>query len=157
LLAFIVLGIGSYALGGPTYIHDLFRHVFELTSDVRYNHFLSAYIIRFVELSAVVVLALAFFRRKLLRSGPWPLYIMSGVSYPWYVLWGLPYAALNQRLLRGFLIALPTVTALIEPFYARAYFNTATNSAMLAYVTVELIRTIEFARRSRKSPTEVGP
>jgi hypothetical protein len=81
---------------------------------------------------------------------------MSGVSYPWYVLWGLPYAALDQRLLRSFLIALPTVTALIAPFYAKAYFNTATNAAIVAYVAVELIRTTRSSRRSAESIAEVG-
>jgi hypothetical protein len=81
---------------------------------------------------------------------------MSGVSYPWYALWGLPYAALDQRLLRGFLIALPVVTTLIEPFYTKAYFNTATNAAIGAYVVIELIRTTRFSRRSHESLAAVG-
>jgi hypothetical protein len=84
MLSFAALVVGSYALAGPTYARALFQHVFEITSDSRNNHFLSTYILRLVELSAVAVLWLAFFRRKFLNSGPWPLYIMSGVSYPWY-------------------------------------------------------------------------
>jgi hypothetical protein len=155
-LSFVALGFGSYAIGGPPYIHALFQHVFEITSYSGNNRFLSTYIFRFVELSAVVVLCLVLFRRRLLNAGPWPLYAMSGVSYPWYALWGLPYAALDQRILRGFLIALPTVMALIEPFYTKAYFNTATNAVIVVYVTVELIRTIGLRRRSRRSLVEVG-
>jgi hypothetical protein len=155
-LSFVALGFGSYAIGGPPYIHTLFQHVFEITSYSGNNRFLSTYIFRFVELSAVVVLCLVFFRRRLLNAGPWPLYAMSGVSYPWYALWGLPYAALDQRLLRSFLIALPAVTTLIEPFYTKAYLNTATNAAIGAYVVVELFRTTRFSRRSHESLAAVG-
>jgi hypothetical protein len=156
MLSFVALGVGSYAVGGPPYIHALFQHVSEITSYSGNNRFLSTYIFRFVELSAVVVLCLVLFGRRRLNAGPWPLYAMSGVSYPWYVLWGLPYAALDQRLLRGFLIALPAVTTLIEPFYTRAYFNTATNAAIGAYVVVELIRNTHFSRRSHESLAAVG-
>jgi hypothetical protein len=67
-----------------------------------------------------------------------------------YVLWGLPYAALDKRILRGFLIALPTVTTLIEPFYANTYLNTATNVAIVAYFTFELLRSNGFRRSSRE-------
>jgi hypothetical protein len=157
VLSLVALGVGSYALAGPPYFHDLFQHALDLTSYTGNNHFLSTHIFRFVELCALAVLGLVFFGRKLLSSGPWPLYAMSGISYPWYVLWGLPYAALDQRLLRGFLIALPTVTALIEPFYTKAYFNTATNAAIVAYVIIELIRSTRFPRRYRKPLAEVGP
>jgi hypothetical protein len=156
MLSFVALGFGSYAIGGPPYIHALFQHVFELTSYSGNNRFLSTYIFRFVELSAVVVLCLIFLGRRLLNAGPWPLYAMSGVSYPWYAFWGLPYAALDQRLLRRFLIALPAVTTLIEPFYTKAYFNTATNAAIGAYVVVELIRTMRISRRSHESLAAVG-
>jgi len=93
----------SWAIGGTAYVASLGAHVHEYPQDLAQH---AAALMAFV----LIVLATASQRR--LRAAVWIVPMLSAAVYPWYFLWGLPYALTHRRVLSYLLVCFPFVTAL---------------------------------------------
>jgi hypothetical protein len=66
---------------------------------------------------AVALLLVAAAGGRRLRSGVWIFPTLGAVVFPWYFVWGLPYALARRRVLSYFLVCFPFVTMLAgNPF-----------------------------------------
>ena len=63
---------------------------------------------------ALIVLAAAGGRR--LRSGVWIVPALGAILFPWYFVWGLPYALARRRVLGYLLVCFPFAAMLAGPF-----------------------------------------
>jgi hypothetical protein len=143
-----ILVAGSFAFGGTAYVNDMFHQVGWINSAFSHDH-LSFLLIRILEVVAVLVLVAAFFRGTLVPAGSWPLFTISGVAYPWYLIWGLPYAAVTGSGLITFLIALPAVSAMVEAVYGDPHYSTLALAAIVIYVLVSFVRLFLGSRSAR--------
>jgi hypothetical protein len=97
-----VVGL-SWAIGGAGYLASLGAHVHEYPQDLAQH-------VAAVTAFALIVIATASGRR--LRAGVWIIPMLSAAIYPWYFLWGLPYALARRRIFGYLLVCFPFVTVL---------------------------------------------
>jgi hypothetical protein len=121
----VVLAVaGSYLFGGPAYLGELSHRGLKVAFAP----------VRVIDVMTVFALLLIFFRGIVRRSGSWTLGMFGNVSYPWYLIWGLPYAALERRALAQFLIGFPLIAALLEPIHSGYAVGDLTLAAIFGYV-----------------------
>jgi len=60
-----------------------------------------------------VLILLATASKRRLRAAVWIIPMLSAAIYPWYFLWGLPYALARRRVLSYLLVCFPFVTVLV--------------------------------------------
>jgi hypothetical protein len=99
----------SWLIGGDAYVE-------KLMSFVRNNHSGSGLTVKVIALTLAVI-ALLFAGRVILTrrihpSGVWLYPADAVVSFPWYLIWGLPYAAVARRGFAATLLLLPFGAAL---------------------------------------------
>lgn len=136
-LAVMVVAVASALAGGATYLRNLAFHAGHLTSHEWKSETLS----HILTAIAVLVLAVVFVRGIVFQAGSWTLFMLNWVNiYPWYLVWGLPYASRATPALEHFLIGLPIAAALLEYAYPSLHYRQYTMVAMILYVLYDLIR-----------------
>jgi hypothetical protein len=130
----VVLTLGaSVEFGGPAYMHTLLHqglsvnHATQLTSSIVMTRVLAA--------CAVAILALGFMRGDVLRAGAWPLCALTGLIYPWYLIWGLPYAIRAKAAAAHYLILLPIVAAALQTDFIDQHAHQYVLAAIIALLT----------------------
>jgi hypothetical protein len=97
-----VVGL-SWATGGSGYLAALTAHVHEYPQDLAQH---------VAALAALVLILLATANRRRIRAAVWAIPMLSAALYPWYFVWGLPYALARRRALGYLLVGFPFVTVL---------------------------------------------
>jgi hypothetical protein len=69
--------------------------------------------------TAIVLVAMAFFGLRRLRSAAWILPTIGSWMFAWYFIWGLPYALARRRLAGYVLVCFPFVAMLLETSFWR--------------------------------------
>ncbi|HWT05972.1 MAG TPA: hypothetical protein VN224_09475 [Xanthomonadales bacterium] len=93
---------------------------------------------------AALALAAAFARALVWRAASWSFIALSSLVYPWYLVWSLPYAALERGALAAYLVLLPLAAAALEPAFPHFGLGQLAMLLMLAAAATEIVR-----RRSR--------
>ncbi|MBV8148190.1 MAG: hypothetical protein JO092_03775 [Candidatus Eremiobacteraeota bacterium] len=108
--AIAVVGLVSWGIGGREDVAALLTHARPMEENAGWHVVVSMVAI------VVVLAALAGARRY--RAAVWLLPPVGGFYpafvYPWYLVWGLPYALVRHRVLAYFLVWLPLVSALVD-------------------------------------------
>ncbi|HLX26194.1 MAG TPA: hypothetical protein VKR05_04320, partial [Candidatus Cybelea sp.] len=110
-IAFSLLGSGT------AYARDLLVHSgpFDLAEIVR----------ACVAVLALVTIGIAIFRGRRFRSALWLMPALGAFRlpwiFPWYALFGFPYALARHNVMRYLLVSLPLVSAIITPELARVW------------------------------------
>jgi hypothetical protein len=134
----IVLALGtSLAFGGSAYAHTLFHHglsvnrATQLTSSIVMTRTLAAF--------ALGILALGFVRGDILRAGAWPFCALTGLIYPWYLIWGLPYALRARAAAGHYLILLPIVAAALQTDFIDQHAHQYVLAAIVALLAATAV------------------
>jgi hypothetical protein len=107
--------LASFAMSGMTYFNDL-NVRFHFPPGEKPGLLSRGTLTHGLFVIAFMACLLGFIRRIYFGNGvSWSFIGLSTLrGYPWYVVWGLPYAALSQRSLSIYLIAFPAVACLME-------------------------------------------
>jgi hypothetical protein len=110
----IAIAAGSFALGGPPYLHELLLRVKNDNEQHGLSSLTASAIRAALFVLVVVALLTAFVRRRIWRAGSLALVASSSTAYPWYLMTGLVYACLERGALVVFLVLFPAGAALLE-------------------------------------------
>jgi len=140
LTAALALGL-SLAFGGKPYFADLVARVHQTTASSGLLYVLTARVIKAgLVLVALVALLTVFLRSTVWRTAGWSFITLGSLTYPWYLIWPLPYAALERRALVWFLVPLPVVAAALEPAFPHLGLGQAMLLVLLVAAAYELLR-----------------
>jgi hypothetical protein len=148
----VALGVViSYLWAGPQYVAGLlwYRHLLSNTGD-------SLQLV--LTVATLIILFLAFFWRRYVNVGAFTFQGLAVAEIqPWYVLWGLPYAALEKRHLPLYLMALPVAAFLMDdstpPGLQKAlFFMVAVVVVVFAWRDVRYKGTTSGPTRAEKQP-----
>ncbi|MBV9439917.1 MAG: hypothetical protein JOZ24_08015, partial [Candidatus Eremiobacteraeota bacterium] len=136
----VSLGIGlSLLFGGSTYAADLLARLHQTAAPSSFVYVATARLIKVGLLSvAFVALAVALLRGAVWRTTGWSFIVLGSLTYPWYLVWTLPYAALRSDALVAFLVPLPLVAALMEPAFPHLGLGQLAMLFMLIAATYEV-------------------
>jgi hypothetical protein len=94
----------SWIAGGSSYLDRLIEHGTQnLSTGIR----------KLSDLVAVALILLAAAGGRRLRSAVWLIPTLGAVIFPWYFIWGLPYALGRRRIFGYLLVCFPFVTMLV--------------------------------------------
>lgn len=102
----------SWFGGGIGYFNSLFGNVTARPEDVVH---------RIAGVAALVLIALAFFGGRRLRTTSWVVPNLAAAVFAWYFAWGVPYALARRRILAYVLVLFPLVTVLFESSFERSW------------------------------------
>lgn len=145
-LGWVVVALGlaaaaSLLFGGHAYAADLIARLHETTAGGGRISELTARAIKFGLLAvAGTALVAAFVRGVVWRTAGWSFITLGSLAYPWYLIWALPYAALERGALVAFLVLLPLVAAAMEPAFPHLGLGQAAMLVMLLAAGFELLR-----------------
>ncbi|MBV8370066.1 MAG: hypothetical protein JO036_14230 [Candidatus Eremiobacteraeota bacterium] len=140
LTAVLALGL-SFAFGGKPYFEDLVMRVHQTTASSGLLYVLTARVIKAgLAIVAAVALLTAFLRAAVWRTAGWSFVTLGSLTYPWYLIWPLPYAALERRALAWFLVPLPLLAAAMEPAFPHLGLGQGVLLAMLIAAAYEMLR-----------------
>jgi hypothetical protein len=109
--ATIVVAAVSWLVPGPAFWHDFSQYVTHSGSHAHANLRDGwLYVAPLVVVAVLVLLA----RGQAIFGVAWLFAQVAPLAAPWYLLWGIPYAAVTERL-TAFLIAMPLCAALLDP------------------------------------------
>ncbi|HEX3462439.1 MAG TPA: hypothetical protein VHS78_00115 [Candidatus Elarobacter sp.] len=141
VLAAIALAVGlSLLFGGAAYVHDLLARLHQTSASTGVLYLLTARAIKTgLLIVACVALAGAFVRGAVWRTTGWSFIALGSLTYPWYLIWSLPYAALRREVVVAVLVPLPFVAALMEPAFPHLGLGQLAMLAMLIAAAYELL------------------
>jgi len=133
-----VAGVSTFAtiaasllFGGPSYVDSLMHHA--------HTHALMFGVAHSVLLLYVLgAIAVALILNRWSVVAPLCFPSLAAAMFPWYILWGLPYA-LAGRSLPFFLIALPLASFLFDPIYETLWLLLAATLAVSASSVWEIL------------------
>lgn len=135
LLIFLAVSIGGSLFGGRAYFAKIFSHGMQTYGGA--THSMSSYIFAGIHI-ALAIVALAAIAFALLRARFYGLLsfsfvALSSLPYPWYLGWGLPYAA-QTPFVPAFLVLLPIFGFLMNSQPISRLFELAVLLASIAVV-----------------------
>ena len=140
VLAVILAGAASLVFGGHAYAADLISRLHETNAGGRFFQ-VTARAVKFgLLLVAGTALVAAFVRGVAWRTAGWSFITLGSLAYPWYLIWALPYAALERRALVAFLVLLPLVAAAMEPAFPHLGLGQFAMLIMLLAAGFEMLR-----------------
>jgi hypothetical protein len=110
--AMAIVAALSWAGGGRGYLASLVGHIGSRPEDVMH---------RAAGAVALVLVAIAFFGGRRLRSGVWAMPMLGAYMFSWYFIWGLPYALAKRRVLSYLLVCFPFAMMLLETAFLRLW------------------------------------
>ncbi|MDQ6941133.1 MAG: hypothetical protein M3169_01300 [Candidatus Eremiobacteraeota bacterium] len=137
----VILAAGiSVVFGGHAYAADLISRLHETNAGGRFFQLTARAIKIGLLLVAGTALAAAFARGIAWRTAGWSFITLGSLAYPWYLIWALPYAALERGALVAFLVLLPFVAAVMEPAFTHLGLGQVAMLAMLLAAAFEMFR-----------------
>lgn len=136
-----VAAAASWHFGGHAYAADLIARLHETSAPSGRFYLLTARAIK-LGLLAITATALvaALVRGVMWRTAGWSFISLGSLTYPWYLIWTLPYAALEGRALVAYLVLLPLVAAAMEPAFPHLGLGQAAMLVMLLAAGFEMLR-----------------
>jgi hypothetical protein len=137
----------SWLIGGDAYVE-------KLMSFVRGSHSASGSTVKIVAITLALI-ALSFAARVILTrrmhpAGVWLFPADSVNSFPWYLIWGLPYAAAARRGFAATLLFLPFGAAVGDQVFQMNGIASAILCATFVFVSTDLLyRVVKERLRSR--------
>ena len=142
-LAAIALCLGiSWLFGGTRYVHDLLGYVHARGEQVQLAG--TIFVALAGAVSAVVIVS-ALWARRLFPAAAFLIPYLSPLAFPWYLLWGLPYAILTQRGLAATLFAMPMAAVMMDATYDSSGISQAVFVMVTTVCIVDTFHT-RFAR-----------
>ena len=92
--------------------------------------------------AALVATALALWRRRYIPTASWSFAAFASALFPWYLIWGLPYALAERRSAWIFLASLPVATFILSRVYEPTIFSDA---VLIAIVCVPFLMAVRAA------------
>jgi hypothetical protein len=130
----------SWLFGGHAYAADLIARLHETNTGGRFYQLTA----RAVKIGLLVVagtaLVAAFVRGVAWQTAGWSFITLGSLTYPWYLIWALPYAALDRGALVAFLVLLPLVAAAMEPAFPHLGLGQLVMLIMLLAAGFEMLR-----------------
>jgi len=134
----------TYAASGGMYFRTSQHMAARITSDAITK---GAHDVAIALALVAVLVALAY--RCFIPTASWSFLSLSTVLFPWYAVWGLPYALVEDTLLPFFLGSLPVVTFLLASVYAPTPLSVALYLLAAVAAPALALRAFRVARAGR--------
>lgn len=137
----LCLGV-SWIFGGARYFHDLLGYVHGRSAQIQSAG--TIFVALAGSVSAILIIA-ALWARRVFPGAAFLVSYLSPLAFPWYLLWGLPYAILARRGLAATLFAFPLAAVLMDA----TYDSNAIGQAVFVMVTTVCIVDVFHAKFGR--------
>lgn len=109
----------SLILGGVPYIHAIITTAATFPTSGEPGGILVPRIAMFATLIAILI---TLIQRRISWATPWAFASLANTLFPWYLIWGLPYAVLNGEYAWIFLASIPIVAFCLSTTYSNTVF-----------------------------------